>query len=63
MALAIATAVALLWFMQVAERRLTPQDYAHIRPRLYTTLAGDLLAPVVAWFAIKAINRRRRIVA
>jgi hypothetical protein len=45
--------------MQVAERRLTPQDYAHIRPRLYATLAGDLLAPVVAWFAIKAINRRR----
>ncbi|MCA1811188.1 MAG: hypothetical protein LC623_04145 [Halobacteriales archaeon] len=55
----MATAVALLWFIQVTERRLAPEDFARIRLRLYGALAGDLLAPVVAWFAIKALNRRR----
>jgi hypothetical protein len=57
----VATAVALLWFIQVAQRRLAPEDFARIRFRLYGALAGDLLAPVVAWFAIKAINQRRRV--
>ncbi|HEX2066668.1 MAG TPA: hypothetical protein VHI93_07640 [Candidatus Thermoplasmatota archaeon] len=58
-ALAAATALALLWFIELAQRRLSPEDFARIEPRLYAALAGDLLAPVLGWFLIKALNRRR----
>ncbi|HUR62519.1 MAG TPA: hypothetical protein VM286_09180 [Candidatus Thermoplasmatota archaeon] len=60
-ALAAATAIALLWFIQITEQRLAPVDFARIKWRLYGALLGDLLAPVVAWFVIKAINQRRAI--
>lgn len=59
MVLAAAAAVILLWFIAIAQERLLPEDFARIRPRLYGALAGDLAAPVVAWFALKAIGRRR----
>lgn len=51
-ALSIATAAALLIFAQTVEERF--------RTRVYLSLAADLLIPVVAWFAIKAIEKRRR---
>ena len=51
MALAIATAAALLYFASVVDPAF--------RPRIYGALAGDLLLPVVAWFVFKAMNKRR----
>ncbi|MHB8633839.1 MAG: hypothetical protein ACYDBQ_07745 [Thermoplasmatota archaeon] len=46
--LAAATAVAMLSFMATAEAR-------PVRRVLAYSLAGDLDAPVIAWFALKAI--------
>ncbi|HLF16572.1 MAG TPA: hypothetical protein VI796_03970 [Candidatus Thermoplasmatota archaeon] len=43
--------MALLTFAAV----VSPQ----VRPRIYLALAGDLLLPVVAWYILKAIGRRR----
>ncbi|MEA3189746.1 MAG: hypothetical protein QOD77_328 [Thermoplasmata archaeon] len=57
--LSIATAAALWWFIRISEQRLSPDDFARVRPRLYSALAGDLAAPVVAWFVLRAIGRRR----
>jgi len=51
-ALAIATAAALLWMAQVVE----PQ----FRTRIYVALAADLLLPVVAWYLLRAIGRMRK---
>ena len=50
-ALSIATAASLLVMAQFV-------DEAY-RPRIYWSLAGDLLIPVIAWFALKAIGKRR----
>lgn len=50
-ALAVATALTLLYFATLVEPRF--------RPRIYAALAGDLLLPVVAWFAFRAMARRR----
>jgi hypothetical protein len=50
----------MLLLINASQARLTPEEFARIRPRLYGTLAGDLAMPVVAWFVIKAINKRRR---
>jgi hypothetical protein len=58
-ALAAVTAAALLWFIRLSEARLTPEEFAHVQPRLYGALAGDLAAPVLVWFILKAIGRRR----
>lgn len=51
-ALSAATAVALLTFAQ-----FVPHE---AKPRLYYALAGDLAIPVIAWFVLKAIGKRRR---
>jgi hypothetical protein len=51
--------MAMLLLIQASQHRLSAEDFARIRWRLYGALAGDLLAPVVAWYLIKAINRRR----
>lgn len=38
----------------------TRTEVGHLyRRRVYFALAGDLAAPVVAWFILKAIGRRR----
>jgi hypothetical protein len=58
--LAVATAVAMLLLIAASQARLKPEEFAAIRPRLYGALAGDLAMPAVAWFAIKAINKRRK---
>jgi hypothetical protein len=59
--LATATALAMLLLIQASQQRLSTADFARIKWRLYGALAGDLAMPVVAWFVIKAINKRRRI--
>lgn len=51
----------MLLFIEVSRQRLTPDEFAKVGPRLYATLAGDLMIPVVGWFLIKAINRRRKV--
>jgi hypothetical protein len=51
-ALAVATAIALLLCASLVEPKF--------RPTVYRALAGDLAIPVVAWFVIKAIHKRRR---
>jgi hypothetical protein len=58
--LAAATAVAMLLLIQASQARLAPEEFARIQPRLYGTLAGDLAMPIIAWFVIKSINKRRR---
>jgi hypothetical protein len=49
----------MLLLINASKARLSPEDFARIQPRLYATLAGDLMMPVIAWFVIKAINKRR----
>lgn len=50
-ALALATAVSLLYFAQL----VPPEN----RRRIYIALAGNLALPVVGWFVLKAIERSR----
>jgi len=59
--LAAATAVAMLLLINTSQARLKPEEFAVIEPRLYGALAGDLAMPVVGWFLIKAINKRRKV--
>ncbi len=51
-ALAIATAVSLLFFAQMVEP-------GRPRNRVYFALVGDLLLPVIAWFILKGIARHQ----
>lgn len=59
-ALAAATAVAMLLLITTSQQRLKPAEFAAIAPRLWGALAGDLALPVVAWFLIKWLNKRRK---
>lgn len=54
LALALATAFALLWFAQEA-----PPE---ARPRVYVALAIDLALPLVAWFVFRRMPRNRHVV-
>jgi hypothetical protein len=43
--------VTLVLFAQAVDERF--------RPRIYATMAGDLMAPVIAWQAFRLIGQRQ----
>jgi hypothetical protein len=43
--------VTLVLFAQAVDRQF--------RPRIYATMAGDLMAPVIAWQAFRLIEERQ----
>ena len=50
----------MLLLIDTSRSRLKPEEFAVIAPRLYWALAGDLSIPVVGWFLIKWLNKRRK---
>jgi hypothetical protein len=51
----------MLLLINASQARLKPAEFKAVAPRLWGALAGDLALPVVAWFVIKAIHKRRNV--
>jgi hypothetical protein len=51
--LALATAGVLVYFASIAP--------VEARPRIYASLVGNLMIPVIAWYVFKHMPRNRRV--